>query len=122
MAPDNKPSQKESNLPTIIFQGRTVKLRGCRLSRSLRLFDPTAFSTLEPSDFFFSVFSSNETVGVVLVQQTTDRFNLSFLVVGHIRAAGSVRLVRFFWNKNCVPCGNLRTPYVRCIGYCRIGA
>ena len=29
MAPENKPSQKESNLPTIVFQGRTVKLRGC---------------------------------------------------------------------------------------------
>ena len=33
-----------------------------------------------------------------------------------------MRSVRFFWNKNCVPRGNLRTPYVRCIGYCRIGA
>ena len=25
VAPENRPSQKESNLPTIIFQGRTVK-------------------------------------------------------------------------------------------------
>ena len=30
MAPENKPSQKESHLQTIIFQGRAVKLRGCR--------------------------------------------------------------------------------------------
>ena len=29
MAPENIPSQKESILPTIIFQGRAVKLRGC---------------------------------------------------------------------------------------------
>ena len=28
IASDNKPSQKESNLPTIIFQGRAVKLWG----------------------------------------------------------------------------------------------
>ena len=26
IAPENNPSQKESSLPTIIFQGRTVKL------------------------------------------------------------------------------------------------
>ena len=32
IAPENKPSQKkESHLPSIIFQGRTVKLRGCNL-------------------------------------------------------------------------------------------
>ena len=29
IAPENIPSQKESSLPTIIFQGRAVKLRGC---------------------------------------------------------------------------------------------
>ena len=29
IAPEKLPSQKESNLPTIIFQGRTVKLHGC---------------------------------------------------------------------------------------------
>ena len=29
IAPEKFPSQKESNLPTIIFQGRTVKLRVC---------------------------------------------------------------------------------------------
>ena len=30
IAPENKPFQKEWSLPTIIFQGRTVKLRGCK--------------------------------------------------------------------------------------------
>ena len=29
IAPEKLPSQKESNLPTIIFQSRAVKLRGC---------------------------------------------------------------------------------------------
>ena len=30
IAPENKPSGKDSNLPTIVvFQGQTVKLRGC---------------------------------------------------------------------------------------------
>ncbi len=29
IAPENLSSQKESSLPIIIFQGRTVKLRGC---------------------------------------------------------------------------------------------
>ena len=34
IAPENWPSQKESSLPTIIFQGRAaaVKFRGCRYS------------------------------------------------------------------------------------------
>ena len=30
IAPENIPSQKESGLPTIIFQWRAVKLRGCK--------------------------------------------------------------------------------------------
>ena len=29
IALENRPSQKESSLPTIIFQGRAVKLQGC---------------------------------------------------------------------------------------------
>ena len=29
IAPEKKPPQKESNLPTIIFQGQAVKLGGC---------------------------------------------------------------------------------------------
>ena len=31
IAPENIPSQKESSLPTIIFQGRAVKLPGCKI-------------------------------------------------------------------------------------------
>ena len=34
IAPENKPSQKESSLPTIIFQGRAVKFPGCKCSQS----------------------------------------------------------------------------------------
>ena len=30
IAPENRPSQKETSLPTTIFQGRAVKLGGCR--------------------------------------------------------------------------------------------
>ena len=30
IAPENLPSQKEHSLPIIIFQGRAVKLRGCK--------------------------------------------------------------------------------------------
>ena len=35
IAPENKSSQKESNLPSIICQGRAVKLRGCIVTRQL---------------------------------------------------------------------------------------
>ncbi len=40
IAPENMPSQNESSLPTIIFQGRAVKFRGCiRFGRSILLHD-----------------------------------------------------------------------------------
>ena len=34
IAPEHVPSQKDSSLPTIIFQGRAVKLRGCGFDSS----------------------------------------------------------------------------------------
>ena len=37
-APENKPFQKESNLPTIIFQGRAAKLRECIFTYILLMF------------------------------------------------------------------------------------
>ena len=50
VAPKNRQSQKEAHLPTIIFQGRTVKFRGC-----IRFFDWNMIHDLYSWWFFTDV-------------------------------------------------------------------